>query len=106
MNTCEKPRQDSGHRIEAERYATITPAGQPGHGTTASLRRQPVRIVEGRAEGGYTDVFEIICYDCGDHWYLDYFQVPPRLQRIRGPYTIEAALAAYEQHLGCGDSHP
>jgi hypothetical protein len=75
-------------------------AGEPGHGMTASLRRQPVRIVEGRVEGGYTGAFEVVCCDCGDHPYLDYSQVSPRLQRIRGPYTLEAALAAYEQHLG------
>jgi hypothetical protein len=90
-------------RIEAEKAMTMTPAGQPGHGTTASVRRQPVRILEGRVEGGYTDAFEIICYDCGDHRYLDYSQVPLRLQQIRGPYMMEAALAAYEQHLGLAD---
>jgi MEDS: MEthanogen/methylotroph, DcmR Sensory domain len=32
--------------------------GQPGHGRTASLRRQPVRIVDGRIKDGYTGVFE------------------------------------------------
>ena len=67
---------------------------------TASLRRQPVRIVEGRVEGGYTGAFEVVCCDCGDHPYLDYSQVSPRLRRIRGPYTLKAALAAYERHLG------
>ena len=40
---------------------TAPPAGQPGHGSGAVLRRQPVRIVDGRFEGGYTDVFEIVC---------------------------------------------
>ncbi|MGO9079543.1 MAG: hypothetical protein ACLQDY_10950 [Streptosporangiaceae bacterium] len=78
----------------------MPPAGQPGHGTTASLRLQPARLVEGRAEGGYTGVFEVICCDCGDHPYLDYSQVPPRLQEIRGPYTMQAGLAAYLEHLG------
>ena len=58
------------------------------------------RLVEGRNVGGYTGAFEIICCDCGDHPYLDYAQVPPRLQRNRGPYTLEAGLAAYERHLG------
>lgn len=38
----------------------------PGHGPTARLRRQPVRIANGRVEGGYTDVFKVICPDCGD----------------------------------------
>ena len=58
------------------------------------------RIVEGRAEGGYTDAFELICCECGDHPYLDYCEVTPRLQRIRGPYTMREGLAAYEKHLG------
>ena len=47
-------------------------AGQPGHGRTAFVRRQPVRIVDGRAEGGYTSVFEFICPGCGDNPYVDY----------------------------------
>ena len=33
---------------------------------TVVLRRQPARIEDGRAEGPYTDAFEIICCDCGD----------------------------------------
>ena len=78
----------------------IPPAGHPGHGATASLRRQPARIVNGRFEGGYADVFEIICPDCGDRPYLDYSEVIPRLQSLRGPYTLEAGLAEYERHLG------
>ena len=73
--------------------------GQFGHGLTASLRRQPVRRVGDRAEGGYTGAFELICGDCGDHLYLDYSEVSPRLRRIRGPYTMHG-LAAYEEHLG------
>ena len=51
-------------------------------------------------EGGYTDVFELICPSCGDHPYLDYSQVFPRLQQIRGPHQIQAGLAASEQHRG------
>jgi len=72
---------------------------QPGRGWTAVLRRQPVRIVEGRAEGGYTDVYELVCCDCGDHPYLDYREVSPGLQQIRGPYPIAAGVAAYERHI-------
>jgi hypothetical protein len=75
-------------------------AGQLGHGRTASLRRQPARIVAGRIEGGYTDAFELICGQCGDHPYVDYREIPPRLQRLRGPYSLEAGLRAYEEHLG------
>ena len=52
------------------------------------------RIVEGRVEGGYTDAFELICFECGDHPYLDYSEISPGLQQIRGPYTMRAALAA------------
>lgn len=63
------------------------------------LRRQPVRIVAGQAEGGYTDVFELICSDCGDHPELDYRDISPRLQRIRGPYPLTAGIAAYGKHL-------
>jgi hypothetical protein len=86
-------------RVDAE-DVTFPRAGQPGHGCTAVLRRQPSRIVDGRAEDGYAGAFEIICCDCGDNPYLDYSQVSPRLQKIRGPYAIAAGLAAYEDHLG------
>lgn len=72
-------------------------AGQPGHGRTAVLRSQPVLIVDGRVVGG---AFELICCECGDNPHLDYSQVSPRLQQIRGPYPIAEGLAAYEQHLG------
>jgi hypothetical protein len=66
---------------------------------TVVLRRRPDRIVEGRPEGSYTDAFEIICCDCGDHPELDYRDVSPRLQRIRGPYLITAGVAAYAEHV-------
>jgi len=72
---------------------------QPALGWTVVLRRQPVRIVEARPEGGYTDVFELICSDCGDHPDLDYHDISPRLQRIRGPYPLAAGVAAYDRHL-------
>jgi hypothetical protein len=88
-------------RIDAEAVMPLPRAGQPGHGRTASLRRQPTRIVDGRMEGGYTGAFELICGQCGDHPYVDYSEIPRWLQRIRGPYTLEAGLAAYEDHLGC-----
>lgn len=74
-------------------------ADQHGGTGRSFLRRQPVRIVEGRMEGGYTSAFEVICYDCGDSPYLDYCEISPRLQRIRGPYTMRDGLAAYEEHL-------
>ena len=72
---------------------------QPGDSWTVVLRRQPARIVEGRPEGGYTDALELICCNCGDDPGLDYREVSPEFQRIRGPYPIAAGLVAYEQHL-------
>jgi len=79
---------------------TLPPAGQDGHGRTAFVRRQPARIVDGRFTGGYTDLFELICPGCGDHPYLDYSEVQPRLQWLRGPRSLEMALAAYHRHIG------
>ncbi len=78
----------------------MPPAGQRGHGTAASLRRQPARIVLGRIEGGYTAAFEVICCDCGDRPYWDFSEISFQLQRIRGPYPLDAGLAAYHDHLG------
>jgi hypothetical protein len=73
---------------------------QPGDGWTVVLRRQPARMVQGRPEGGYTDLFEIICCDCGDHPDLDYSEVSPALQRVRGPYPIADGITAYVVHAG------
>ena len=72
-----------------------------GHGFGAILRRyRPAPIADGRAEGSHAGEFELICFDCGDNPGLDYSQVSPRLQRIRGPRTMETAWTAYERHLG------
>ena len=71
---------------------------QPGDGWTVVLRRRPARMIEGRPAGGYTDLFEIICCDCGDHPDLDYREVPPVLARVRGPYLIADGIAAYVEH--------
>jgi hypothetical protein len=72
---------------------------QPAVGWTVVLRRQPVRIVEGHVQGGLTDAYELICCSCGDHPDLDYRDVSPELQRIRGPYSIVAGIAAYKMHV-------
>lgn len=78
----------------------MTNHGQLRLGWTLVLRRMPVRLVEGRSEGGQTNAFEIICCDCGDDPDQDYRDVPPKLQRIRGPYQpIAAGVAAYEKHV-------
>jgi hypothetical protein len=72
---------------------------QPGDGWTVVLRRQPARIVESRPEGGYTDLFEIICCDCGDYPELDYAEAPPELQRVRGPYRAADGITAYVKNV-------
>jgi hypothetical protein len=93
--------RDPRGSVEADDVMTVPRAGQPGHGLTGSIRRQPVRIAEGGKEGGCRDAFEIVCGDCGDHAYWDYSEISRSLQRIRGPSTtMAAALAAYDQHLG------
>jgi hypothetical protein len=86
-------------RIDADGVVMLPRPGQPGHGRTASLRRQSVWIAHERMSR-LTGAFELICGDCGDHPYLDYPDLPSRLQQIRGPYTREAGLAAYAKHLG------
>ena len=93
-------RRDPWLRSGPEDVMTLPLAGQPGHGRTAFVRRQPTRIVDGRFEGGYTGRFELICPGCGDHPYLDYSEVPPRLQWLRGPRTLQETLAVYDKHLG------
>jgi hypothetical protein len=85
---------------EAGSVVTLPPPGQPGHGRTARLRRQPLRLVNGRVEGGYTDAFELICLSCGDDPDLDHSEIPPWLQRLRGPHPLKEGLAAYLEHTG------
>jgi hypothetical protein len=72
---------------------------QPTLGWTVVLRRQPVRIVKGQPEGGYTDAYELICCECGDHPDLDYREISAELRRIRGPYTFAVGIAAYGEHV-------
>jgi hypothetical protein len=84
----------------------LVPVDQSGEIPHSFLRRQPVRIVGGRFEGGYTSAFEVICCDCGDNPFLDYCEVSPRLQRIRGPYTLREGCAAYKEHLAGSPGHP
>ena len=72
---------------------------EPSLGWTVVLRRQPVHLVEGRPEGGYTDSYELVCCDCGDNPELDYRDISTALQRIRGPYTVAAGIAVYGRHV-------
>ena len=79
----------------------IPDVGELGHGFGAILRRcRLAQTAPGRAEGNYAAEFELICFACGDDPGMDYSQVSPRLQRIRGPRTMETAWTAYERHLG------
>jgi hypothetical protein len=72
---------------------------RPVPGWTVVLRRQPARIADGQPQGGYTDAFELVCCDCGDDPDLDYRDATAEVQQIRGPYTIAAGIAAYQQHV-------
>ena len=83
----------------------MTDQPQLGPGWTVVLRRQPVRIVKGQPEGGYTDVYELICCDCGDDPDVDYRHVGIEFQLIRGPYPFAAGIAAYEKHVVRDQAH-
>ena len=85
--------------VATGREAGMATCDRREDGWTVVLRRQPARIVDGRAEGPYTDTFEIICCECGDDPGLEYAEVPPRLQLVRGPYSIADGIAAYDTHL-------
>ena len=96
-------------RLPTDAGTTLPRAGQPGHGRTAYLRRQPARIVDGRMEGGYTGAFELICGQCGDHPYLDYSQIPRGCSRSagrtpwRGPSRVcEPPRARNRRQTGTG----
>jgi len=95
-----RDRRDPWLRTEPSGPNALPLAGQPGHGSTPVLRREPVLLEDGRFEGGYTDLFEFICPRCGDNPDLDFSEIPPRLQWLRGPRPLEAALAAYHMRLG------
>jgi hypothetical protein len=72
---------------------------RPLHGRAAVLRREPARIVAGRAEGCCTGAFEIVCCHCGDRPGADHPGVPLRLRRIRGSYPVGDGVAAHERHV-------
>jgi hypothetical protein len=78
---------------------TAVGGSQPGQFWTLALRRQPVRIVGGEPEGGYTDAYELICCDCGDNPEVDYLDAAPEVQLVRGPYPLPAGVSAYVLHV-------
>ena len=67
---------------------------QAALGWTVVLRRQPARIVHGQHEGGYTDEYELVCCECGDDPDLDYREISPVFQRIRGLKMADYASCA------------
>jgi hypothetical protein len=93
-------RPDSRLSTGSDAASEVPLTGQSGHGSAAFLRNQPVRSVDDHIHGGYNGVYELICPDCGDYPDLDYSEVVPRLQRLRGPRPIAEGLAAYHKHLG------
>jgi hypothetical protein len=86
-------------RPSANDAGPLAPVDQNRQIARSFLRRQPVHIVAGRIEGGYTSAFEVICCDCGDNPDLDYSEISPRLHRLRGPYTLLEGFTAYRSHL-------
>ena len=79
---------------------TLSHAGQPGHGYTASLRRQPARIEGGRPEGGYPAFLSSSARSAA----ITLTSITPRSRAAfsgsAGPYTMRAGLAAYEKRFG------
>jgi len=64
-------------------------------------------MIDGHADGGYTGRYEVICLACGDDPNLSYDQVPPELQKIRGPReSLLSGLAALDAHTGLADTAP
>lgn len=92
-------RRDPWPRLEPDGDTAHLLAGQPDHGEAALLRRRPVHLVDGRVEGRCTSAYEFICASCGDDPDLDFLEVSPRLQWLRGPWTLAASPAAYDERL-------
>jgi hypothetical protein len=62
--------------------------------------------VDGEPEGGYTNMYELICCDCGDDPWVDYREVPAAFRQTRGPYLFTAGIAAYAHHVRRYHSRP
>jgi len=85
--------------ITADKGVNMTTGTAPTRAATITLRRQRAHTVGGNLDSGYTNAFEIICIDCGDDPRRDYQDVPPRLQRLRGPYLLDTGVTQYEAHV-------
>ena len=88
--------RDSAQEATSRKTGAMTIFGHPGIDWTVVLRRRPARIVAGHVEGGYTDMFEIICCDCGDDPCLNCSPAggrPTRRRKSSGPRRGCSALA-------------
>lgn len=52
---------DPSLRPGSDATSAVPPAGLPGHGSGAVLRLQSACIVDGQIQGGYNDVYELVC---------------------------------------------
>jgi hypothetical protein len=78
----------------------MTDTKAPERDRTVVLLRQPARSVTGAAAGDDDyPTYEVICRLCGDDPSRDYRDVPPRLQRLRGPYWLRPGVRQYQAHL-------
>jgi hypothetical protein len=79
------------------------------HKLDGSVMLRPAPAEPGNSNSG-SDTYEVICRICGDDPGLDHQEVSPELQRIRGPYILSVAVAAFvkhdELHDGTGDRYP
>jgi hypothetical protein len=67
-------------------------AVQASPASTATPRRQPLRVVD-----GHVGVYELIHPSSGDN---PDSEVAPRFQRLREPYPPVRDLAPYREHFG------
>jgi hypothetical protein len=72
--------------------------GATGARTAATASSTNLERRIGPPQGGSTGAFAVICCGCGDDPALDYRDVPPELQQIRGPRPIAVGVAACDAH--------
>ena len=65
---------------------------------TLCLRKRPASVFDGRPDDGRPGVYELVCRDCGDDLRRGYGEVSAELQKVRGPYSLEAAIEAFVAH--------
>jgi len=82
-----------GYNVDLNRR--IVPATRDEHNPAISLRRVPAG--NGNSSGG---TYELICSVCGDHPGRDHQKLSAKLQQIRGPYMLSAAITAFIEHDG------